>query len=656
MWFSHSRKRRFVISLCLLVAVALMTGCNAGGTAPQTTTPAGQTTNPIPPTSTAATPSTTRSSSSATTPSASTAQETLVSGVVDSPSSYDGKTVTLSGQTYLAGSPPKVLVGSTGGVNLVGNVGSLGKGFYRLTGKYDASSNTLNVTDNVPEQVTFQSIETGQTLGDSRYPVSLQGLIATPPKEVANTLSAYLSIPFAPKNLPIYPYVVYAKSGLYLVLSDTLIDLPAKFTVAYQGKDYSFTFCAGQVAGTLVKTPQEKIGFGTGWSPGDFAGIIIANSLGPLDPVPATVKDINANPTSYAFKRVTIPGSYVVTTATIDYSDIKAPMGQGILADSFSGFFEEDPKATLETIDPNRTVWQLRENSVTGTVVYPTEQVLKYLDYSAPLSKAQMAETLKPCLIVDTLADDVVSIADISQINPVTGNPSKYWGKVVEFEGYALGINYPLKSVAKAVAQTEIPVNVNLLAVGIAGKPAVGSQLAIIGLNNELTGANGDVIMGRFKFRVAVTQVPQELASGVPYGGTAFFLLSKQELPMTLSPTTAPPTTLPTTNPSLNIPAGLVTPAQGAIGVAIDATFTWPSVYGATGYEFVIAEDFGNADKFATIDYSATTQTNTHKLRENLKYNTTYYWRVRAFNMTTKGSWMVSFFTTKPVSPPKIGP
>jgi uncharacterized repeat protein (TIGR02543 family) len=89
----------------------------------------------------------------------------------------------------------------------------------------------------------------------------------------------------------------------------------------------------------------------------------------------------------------------------------------------------------------------------------------------------------------------------------------------------------PLKEIAKAMSNTDVPVNVNLLAVGIADKSAISSQLAIVGLNNDLTGKQGEVIKGRYKFRVAVTHVPEQLVSGVPYADTAFFLLSKEELP-----------------------------------------------------------------------------------------------------------------------------
>jgi hypothetical protein len=89
------------------------------------------------------------------------------------------------------------------------------------------------------------------------------------------------------------------------------------------------------------------------------------------------------------------------------------------------------------------------------------------------------------------------------------------------------------------------------------------------------------------------------------------------------------------------------TPANGATGVDVNTTFTWPSVAGANvTYEFVIAEETGQTDKFAIIDYSATTPTNATPLRETLKYNTQYWWRVRATNGTVTSAWSTFFFTT----------
>ena len=465
-------------------------------------------------------------------------ESTVSSDIADNPSQYNDITVEISGQTYLIGSPPKLLVDGKSGINIIGDTGSLGKGFYSLTGKYDAESNTLDVTSAVKKEVEYLSAEAGKKLGIDLVPVSLHGLIASTPKEVADALTSYLSIPNFPGDIPIYPYVVYSKDGLYLALSDTLIHLPADIPLFYDGNDYSFTFSAGELKGTLVQTPLDDINLGTEWQPDEFKGIIIAESIKASEPVSTTVRQISDDPASFAFQRVSIEGIYLVATGTVDYSDIKMPFGAGILSDNPDELFFKEEGPRLETLDPERKVWQLRQGKVIGTVLYPTEEILKYLDYSSPLSGQEIRERVKLALLVDTLVDDVAEVAEISDINPVSGNPGEYWGKVAEFDGYALGVNIPLKEVVKAIAQTDIPVNVNLLAIGIADKPTIGSQLAIIGLNNELI-EGGETILGRFDFRIAVTEMPINPV-GIESADTAFFLLSKEELPVEIPPVVPP--------------------------------------------------------------------------------------------------------------------
>jgi hypothetical protein len=444
---------------------------------------------------------------------------------------YDDQQVEVSGQVFSTESGQRLVVDGKTGINLTGNVAGLFDGIYTFRGYYDADTNTLDVSRAVEETVFPEIAYIGKILERDFVPVEVSGLAATPPKEISNTIINYLSIPYLPENLPVYPYAVFTEEGLYLVLSDEEVELPTRFSFFNEGKDYGFTFSAGEVTGVLLKTPSELVDLGTEWIPEEFQGIIIADTIIPSDPVVATVRGINENSDHFVFKRVSIEGSYLVTTATIDYSDMLAPIGQGILADDFSDFFSDDNDATIETIDPEATVWQLRECRVIGTVIYPTEEIMKYLDYSQPLSPAEIAAVKKPALIVDTLLDDIEQVADISQLNPVTGNPSIYWGKVVEFEGYALGIYYPLKQPSQAVTNTDIPLNVNMMAVGIADGPLIGSQLVIIGLNNDLLDEQGEVIVGKYIFQVAVTHIPEQLVNGFPYTDTAFFLLSKEKLP-----------------------------------------------------------------------------------------------------------------------------
>ena len=90
----------------------------------------------------------------------------------------------------------------------------------------------------------------------------------------------------------------------------------------------------------------------------------------------------------------------------------------------------------------------------------------------------------------------------------------------------------------------------------------------------------------------------------------------------------------------------ILTPAFGDEETPVQPTFTWTAVADATSYQFVLAEEIGLDDKFAIIDYSATTDINGHVAREQLKYDTVYNWRVRAVNAVGAGDWTTGFFTT----------
>jgi hypothetical protein len=114
----------------------------------------------------------------------------------------------------------------------------------------------------------------------------------------------------------------------------------------------------------------------------------------------------------------------------------------------------------------------------------------------------------------------------------------------------------------------------------------------------------------------------------------------------------------------LAAPAGAAltqSPTLGSINVPVDTTFTWAAVPGAVSYEFEIAEEIGQIDKFYLKDASGSSTVSAYKLLEPLKFNKQYWWRVRAVPAVgTKSDWTVSFFTTAkevvvvPPTPPVI--
>jgi hypothetical protein len=77
--------------------------------------------------------------------------------------------------------------------------------------------------------------------------------------------------------------------------------------------------------------------------------------------------------------------------------------------------------------------------------------------------------------------------------------------------------------------------------------------------------------------------------------------------------------------------------------VYVPLTLIWDPVVNATGYELILSED----PSFTIIEWAVNVGAETFYAVENiLKYNTTYYWRVRAISDTQKGPWMTGVFTT----------
>jgi hypothetical protein len=70
----------------------------------------------------------------------------------------------------------------------------------------------------------------------------------------------------------------------------------------------------------------------------------------------------------------------------------------------------------------------------------------------------------------------------------------------------------------------------------------------------------------------------------------------------------------------------ILSPAVGATDVSVNPTFTWTPFIGALNYEIMVSE----TPDFAIIEWSHTVTDTFYKATETLKYNMTYYWRVRA--------------------------
>lgn len=87
----------------------------------------------------------------------------------------------------------------------------------------------------------------------------------------------------------------------------------------------------------------------------------------------------------------------------------------------------------------------------------------------------------------------------------------------------------------------------------------------------------------------------------------------------------------------------------------IRPTFAWNPADRATGYEFVLSKDSQFSDVVVALTGADALSTTVWACSQDLEYNTTYFWRVRAISATSQSRWGVGVFTTgaAPETPPQ---
>ncbi len=465
-------------------------------------------------------------------------EQESTSNIVQHSSDYNGKTVTVNGQVIISSNPGNYIIDGNSGIKLEGTVQGLSEGFYKLTGVYNTEKNTLTVQNSQKLEGNPASVDNAFKLPDPFVAVSVQGLAASPPAFVENKLNSYITIPGSPIE-EIHTYVIYNKDGLYLIVNPH--------------KSPQLNFSEATVVGTLIKAP-EKLKLGKDFVPADFKGIIIANEITQVNPIPVTIKEINQNPENYSFKRVMIDGIYATGSGKLGYGketvkeDLRIHLGAGLMADEF---LPEDKTKLIVSIDPVYTDWQIRRVKVIGTVIYPTKEIMQYF---AQKGMSDVKE-VKPVLMVESISEDLVS-ANIEDLitDLLKNNGQKYNGKVVNITGFAFGANVPVKEVAEKVASAYnqglgevvkmIPADVNVQGTAIADSPTpIMGQLPLAGLNSELI-EKTQLIAGKYNFKVVVTVIDNK---------PLLFLVYKEKLPFTV------PTAIPTEIPTITVPAPIST-------------------------------------------------------------------------------------------------
>jgi len=97
-------------------------------------------------------------------------------------------------------------------------------------------------------------------------------------------------------------------------------------------------------------------------------------------------------------------------------------------------------------------------------------------------------------------------------------------------------------------------------------------------------------------------------------------------------------------------------PICGAEDISLTPNFSWSEVPGATGYEFVLSRDSQFSNVVVALTGANALSTTVWACTQDLEYNTSYFWRVRAISATSQSRWGVGVFTTEaaPKAPPQL--
>jgi hypothetical protein len=164
------------------------------------------------------------------------------------------------------------------------------------------------------------------------------------------------------------------------------------------------------------------------------------------------------------------------------------------------------------------------------------------------------------------------------------------------------------------------------------------------GISGRWADAGGDVNLASGFAYITIGGTPGGLT--VPdLGGTVFAVVEDKAT---------------TVGPSLA--AGVGAPLIGSYDVSIEPMFTWGAVAGSIRYEIALSED----PTFTIIEWSYNVDQNFYKVDEPLRYDTTYYWRVRGVLgepyqegrqwVTPATPWTTGIFTTESEPEPPADP
>lgn len=239
-------------------------------------------------------------------------------------------------------------------------------------------------------------------------------------------------------------------------------------------------------------------------------GLILARKIEELEPVITIPSIVNYLAEEYAFKRIEMKTTYIISTSSIYQQDTLEPMGLGYATDHLGAPYTTSAEWYLAVFDPYHSESRILPAWVTGIVLLPDVEVKRFLELAlqpkfSSLGKIMQGLNHKPFLWMNEIEVEEAHSIPLEEL-VLNLNTCKYDRQILRTEGIALG--------EIASIDHGFPWSLEHFDKKMIGVIENESVISLIALDEEKVEEGDQRIFGRYRFELSIyTHIPRHYST-----------------------------------------------------------------------------------------------------------------------------------------------
>lgn len=243
---------------------------------------------------------------------------------------------------------------------------------------------------------------------------------------------------------------------------------------------------------------------------GSINGLILARKIEELEPVITVPSIVNYLAEEYAFKRIEMKTTYIISTSSIYQQDTLESMGLGYATDHLGAPYTTSAEWYLAVFDPYHSESRILPAKVTGIVLPTNIEVQEFLELAlqpkfGSLGKIMQGLDHKPFLWMNEIEVEEANSIPLEEL-VLNLNTCKYDRQILRTEGIALG--------EIASIDHGFPWSLEHFDKKMIGVIENESVISLIALDEEKVEEGDQRIFGRYRFELSIyTHIPRHYST-----------------------------------------------------------------------------------------------------------------------------------------------